>query len=386
MMRKGLLFLLLLMFVAVVAAAVSAQSDPEPVGLQKLREAVNLQAVTSLMNVSFAIAFLAGILSIFSPCTVAVVPAFIALTFKEKSAISKMTGVFFLGFSLSFIVLGLIIAYLGKLSFVYFQNDSSVLIQGIGFLLVVFGVLTVLGKGFTFINLKIRPGHDVPGVFAFGALFAVGWSACTGPVIAGILSIAAVLNNYAYAALLLFFYSLGIALPLFVMAFAYDRWNLAESRLVRGWEYKLNMFGQEFIIHTTKAVAGLLLILLGLLFIVFRGTTVLTVADLWGRMAVFIALMLAAWLVYRFVVAKFFGSSNVRHLLFAALVTAAVLGYVYLDSKFIISTVGYAELFDRVLLQNVKLFNIIGVAALLLFGFLTRVFVFRKGGKGEVKK
>ncbi|MBI2574313.1 cytochrome c biogenesis protein CcdA [Candidatus Woesearchaeota archaeon] len=309
-----------------------------PAGLQRLQEAVNLQAVTSLRNVSFAIAFLAGILSIFSPCTVAVVPAFIALTFKEKSAISRMTAVFFLGFSLSFIALGILIAYLGKVSFVFFQNDSAALIQGIGFLLVVFGVLTFLGKGFMFINLKIRPGHDVPGVFAFGALFAVGWSACTGPVIAGILSIAAVLNNYAYAALLLFFYSLGIALPLFVMAFAYDRYNLAGSRLVRGWEYNLRIFGQEFIIHTTKAAAGVLLILLGLLFIIFRGTTALTVADLWGRMAVFIALMLAAYIA------------------------------------------GYAELFDRVLLQNVNLFNIIGVLVLLLFLFLAWRFIFRTRG------
>ncbi|MBI2142647.1 cytochrome c biogenesis protein CcdA [Candidatus Woesearchaeota archaeon] len=358
-------------------AAVNAQS--EPVGLEKLREAVNLQAVTSLRNVSFAIAFLAGVLSIFSPCTVAVVPAFIALTFKEKRAVSKMTAVFFLGFSLSFMALGILIAYLGKVSFVYFQNDSAALIQGIGFLLVVFGALTFLGKGFTFINLKVKPGHDVPGVFAFGALFAVGWSACTGPVIAGILSIAAVLNNYAYAALLLFFYSLGIALPLFVMAFAYDRWNLAESRLVRGWEFRLHLFGQEFIIHTTKAAAGVLLILLGLLFIIFRGTTALTVADLWGRMAVFIALMLAAYIAYRLAVEKIVQNRNIRHLLFAALVVAAVLGYAYLDSRFVISTVGYAELFDRVLLQNVSLFNIIGVLVLLLFIFLAWRFIFRAG-------
>ncbi|GEM_PF-443484 len=376
MAGKSLFWILLLfLFLFAFVAAVSAQS--ESVGLQKLREAVNLQAVTSLRNVSFAIAFLAGILSIFSPCTVAVVPAFIALTFKEKSAISRMTAVFFLGFSLSFMALGILIAYLGKVSFVFFQNDSAALIQGIGFLLVVFGVLTFLGKGFMFINLKIRPGHDVPGVFAFGALFAVGWSACTGPVIAGILSIAAVLNNYAYAALLLFFYSLGIALPLFVMAFAYDRYNLAESRLVRGWEYNLRIFGQEFIIHTTKAAAGVLLILLGLLFIVFRGTTILTVADLWGRMVVFIALMLAAYLVYRFAVEKIVQNSNIRHLLFAVLVIVSIFGYVYLDSRFVISTVGYAELFDRFLLQNAKLFNVIGIAVLLLFLFLAWRFIFR---------
>ncbi len=339
------------------------------------RDSISLEPVADIRNVSFAIAFLGGVLSIFSPCTVAVLPAFISFAFKEKREISKMTAVFFLGFSLSFIALGLFIAYLGKLTFVYLQNsasdvNTSGLIMAIGFLLVLFGILTIFGKGFTFINLGFKPKHDVVGIFLFGAVFAVGWSACTGPIVAGILSVAAVFNNYAYSALLLFFYSLGIAIPLFFMAFAYDRYNLAESRLVKGREFSFSLLGHDFSIHTTKAVAGLMLVGLGILFIVFRGTTSLTNADLFGRLLVLALLLLFSYLLYIFVVKRLFPGDNARHIIFAFLFIGSVFLFFYLDSRFVLTTVGYAEFFDRIILQNNSVFNVIGIALLAGFGYL----------------
>ncbi|MBI3034323.1 cytochrome c biogenesis protein CcdA [Candidatus Woesearchaeota archaeon] len=338
----------------------------------------SLNAVTSLRNVSFIIAFLAGILSIFSPCTVAVLPSFIAYTFKEKREIAKMTGIFFLGFSASFIALGLLIAYLGKVSFVYFQNDSSLVIQVIGLILVFFGIMTFLGKGFTFLNFGIKPRHDFPGTFLFGMLFAVGWSACSGPVISGILSIAASFNDYTSAALLLFFYSLGIAIPLFVMAFAFDTYNLAENRLIRGKQFNFRMLGHEFIIHTTTAISGLMLIGLGVLFIAYKGTTVLTTADLFGRLIVFSIILLAAYLVYKAAITRVFTGSNARHIAFAALLMLSVAAFSYIDSHYVITTVGFAEDFDRLLLQNTQLFNIIGAAMLILFAALVWKFLLKR--------
>lgn len=371
-------WLFLLVFLAPVLFPVAFAASHLPPGLLNLQESVKLDAVTNLRNVSFAIAFLAGILSIFSPCTIAVLPAFLSYTFKEKREIAKMTGIFFLGFSLAFIILGLLIAYLGKVSFVYFQGSSSAFIQAIGFLLILFGILTILGRGFTFVNIGLKTKHDVPGVFLFGALFAVGWSACSGPVIAGILSIAAVLNNYIHSAMLLFFYSLGIAIPLFITAFMYDKYNLAENKWIKGKEFKMALLGQHFEVHTTKAVSGILLMALGLLFLIYRGTTILTTADLFGRLVVFSLLLLAAYVFFRIVVKRLVQSSNLRHISFAFLLIGTILLFLYFDSRFIITTVGYAEFFDRLLLQNVAVFNSVGVALLVLFVYACWHFIFRR--------
>ncbi len=332
------------------------------------RDLIDVPILSDLKNISFAIAFLGGVLSIFSPCTVAVVPAFLSYAFKEKRQVGRVTIAFFLGFSSAFIVLGLLIAYLGKISFVYFQNTSSDIIVVIGFLLVIFGLMSFFGRGFTFISLGLRPKHDFFGLFLFGVLFAVGWSACSGPIIAGIISIAAAFSNYAYSALLLFFYSLGIAVPLFFMAFAYDAYKLSENPLIRGKSFHFSVLGNEFNIHSTNAVSGLMLIGLGVLFIFYKGTTVLTGLDLLGRFIVLVLLIVFAYIAYRLIVVRVVSGSNARHVVFFMLFIGAVLGFRYLDSKYVITTVGYAEFFDRVMLQNSLFFNIFGV--LFLFGFL----------------
>ncbi|MBI3051935.1 cytochrome c biogenesis protein CcdA [Candidatus Woesearchaeota archaeon] len=344
-----------------------------------LQDFARIEAITKLRDVSFAIAFLGGVLSIFSPCTVAVLPAFLSYTFKERREVLKMTSFFFLGFSVAFVILGIVIAYLGKVTYVYFQNESGAFIQAIGFLLLLFGIMTILGRGFTFLSLGMKPRHDVPGVMLFGGLFAVGWSACTGPIIAGILSIAAVLNNFAYAALLLFFYSLGIAVPLFVMAYFYDRHNLAEHPIIRGREFSFSLFGQDFSVHTTKALAGLMLVTLGLVFIFFRGTTVLTQADLLARMALMLVLLAFAWLLYRQLVCRLIKLQNIRHLSLVLLVALSVVAYLYVNSRVHLTTVGLTEDLDRVLLQHSGLFSLLGIVLLAILAALGWVLLRKRG-------
>src|SRR3989339_1527897 len=84
-----------------------------PTNLENLKKAEIDQAQLSLRSISFIIAFIAGILSLLSPCILPTVPAFFAYTFKEKSSITKMTLVFFAGFAVVFMILGMIAAYLG---------------------------------------------------------------------------------------------------------------------------------------------------------------------------------------------------------------------------------------------------------------------------------
>src|SRR3989338_2191148 len=190
-----------------------------------------------------------------------------------------MTLVFFIGFALVFVVLGLIASAIGQtLSSLQFSSTKTfVLIAGI--LLVIFGIMTILGKGFTFIKIEKKTGHDIFGIFSFGVLFGLGWSACLGPVLAGILLIASTFHNYFYAGALLFFYSLGLFVPLFLISILFDKYNLTQKAWLKGKEYEVKIFGKTFFIHTTKVIAGILLIASGLTFIIFNGTNVINTLD-----------------------------------------------------------------------------------------------------------
>src|SRR3989338_8076153 len=248
-------------------------------GLQKITEYSQQQAVFYLQNLSFFVAFIGGMISVLLPCTLAILPAFFAYTFKERKEITKMTLVFFAGFSMIFIVLGIFAAAIGETltSIQILETKNLIFISGA--LLIVFGIMTILGKGFSFIKIDKKTGHDIAGIFTFGILFGLGWSACLGPVLAGILLIASTFHNYFYSAALLFFYSLGLFVPLFLISILFDKYNLTQKAWVKGKEFEVKIFGKTFFMHTTKIVAGILLIASGLTFIVFNGTSVINNLD-----------------------------------------------------------------------------------------------------------
>jgi len=248
-------------------------------GLQKITEYSQQQAVFYLQNLSFFVAFIGGMISVLLPCTLAILPAFFAYTFQERKEITKMTLVFFAGFSMIFIVLGIFAAAIGETltSIQILETKNLIFISGA--LLIVFGIMTILGKGFSFIKIDKKTGHDIAGIFTFGILFGLGWSACLGPVLAGILLIASTFHNYFYSAALLFFYSLGLFVPLFLISILFDKYNLTQKAWVKGKEFEVKIFGKTFFMHTTKIVAGILLIASGLTFIVFNGTSVINNLD-----------------------------------------------------------------------------------------------------------
>src|SRR3989338_6398715 len=253
-----------------------------PTNLENLKKAEIDQAQLSLRSISFIIAFIAGILSLFSPCILPTIPAFFAYTFKEKRSITKMTGIFFLGFAIIFVILGMIASSIGA-SLASFPNEYYFLPVIGGLFLLLMGILEIFGKGFSSI-LKIRAkSHDQAGIFTMGVAFAVGWSACLGPILFGILSIAAVLGNYVYAAFLMLFYSLGIFVPIFILSFFYDKYNFGKSRIIRG--KSVSIAGKKF--HSTHLIAGVVMIAMGLIFIFYEGTAVVNTMDLTGTKQLF---------------------------------------------------------------------------------------------------
>src|SRR5512142_688845 len=133
------------------------------VGVLSLRDAGAEAAIpngqSSLLILAPA-AFLAGIFSFLSPCTLPILPAYFAFTFQaRRDRVVLMTIAFFLGLATTMVVLGATTTALSQLLFQYLPT-----ITVIGGLVVIgFGIMSVLGKGFAGAQLLDRPTASVTG-------------------------------------------------------------------------------------------------------------------------------------------------------------------------------------------------------------------------------
>src|SRR3989338_7900638 len=243
-----------------------------PEGLLKAQESNLEQANNYLHTITFIVAFLAGILTILSPCILPLFPAFFAYTFKDRINITKATLAFFLGFTFSFMGLGLLAVAIFKTSLVVLQIKMSILVR-------IFG------------------------------LFLIG------------LGIMAILNNYLQILGLIFMYSFGIFVPLFILSFFYDKYQLHKKSWVKGKEIEILLFNQTIKTYTTKVLSGVLFILLGIVFLIggntsaFNGFNFLGIRDyfyilqdkisvvipIYLQIISFLIIILFIYLIWRFI-------------------------------------------------------------------------------------
>lgn len=223
-----------------------------------------------MLDVSFPIAFTAGLVSFFAPCVIPLLPAYIAyltgvsplnLQRVELAPYLKKLLVasffFSIGFSLVFVILGTAAFGLGAILRRY---DDVVRIIG-GTLILIFGASS-LGlfslPRVSFANQLALPkwAERLWGArpFLIGIIFATTWTSCVGVVLGSILALAAISKTVLSGALLLFVYSLGILFPFVVSAVAIAALPHYFSSIKK---------------HSGAAnkVAGLLLIVLGVLLI-----------------------------------------------------------------------------------------------------------------------
>ena len=260
-------FFFILLFILLLFTAVSAFDLP--IGLQKILEYNQEQAGYYFDTITFFIAFLGGLLALLSPCTLAILPMYFSYGLKEQSTLH--TFAFFLGFTTVFILLGLIASALGQ-SLISFQTNNGLWVSLVGILLVVFGASQILGKSFALMPLKVFHAKNLFGVFVLGILFAFGWTACTGPILGGVLLIASVLGSYVKVSLLMFFYALGNFVPFFLLSFAIDGFRLSEISWIKGKIVSFTLLGKKFETHSTQIFSGALLVFMGLIFLFFQGT------------------------------------------------------------------------------------------------------------------
>lgn len=209
------------------------------------------------------ISFIAGVLSFISPCTLPILPAYFAFTFQsDRKRIATMTLAFFLGLALIFSLLGASSSALGSL-----LNSNIILLTRIGgALLLVFGIMSILGRGFTGPQFQANRSATFGGSFLFGATFGLGLTPCVGPILAGLLTIAAG-QSVARGTSMLFVYALGVGLPLMLVSTLIgDRpRDSLIWRGLRGKGWHVNVLGRWSLhLHSTSIISGLLFLVLGI--------------------------------------------------------------------------------------------------------------------------
>lgn len=258
-MKKVWLLGILLLVVPLVAA----QDLPE--GVLKIIEYREHLAA----SITFFVAFLAGVISFTSPCGFVVLPTFFSFLFKERRKAVTMTAFFCLGLTLAFTVLGVAAALLGQ----FINQFKQPFAVASGFIFIIFGIMIFLNKGFTWGQFKMTGAKSAIGMTFMGFCFALGWTPCVGPVLGGILLLAANAGTIVSGTSYLIFYALGVSLPLLLVAMLADKFDLANKAWIRGKVITFHIFGKEIVTHTYNIISAIILIFIGIVMITWKGTT-----------------------------------------------------------------------------------------------------------------
>lgn len=231
-------------------------------------------------------AFLGGLASLLSPCSALLLPSFFAYAFDRTRLLILRTFAFWVGLCAVLVPLG---AGVGALGSVVTRYRGEVTVIG-GLVLIGFGLMTLLGKGFGVSGMQRMTARiNISGtvsVLALGAVYGLA-GFCAGPLLGAVLTMSAMGADPVYGALLMAIYALGMATPLFLLAWLWDRFKLSERTWLRGRPVRLGPIET----HTTSLLTGAMFIALGVVFLFTDGT-----ANLGGVLSVDAQYDLQVWL------------------------------------------------------------------------------------------
>ncbi len=217
-----------------------------------------------MLDISYAGAALAGLLSFFTPCILPMVPFY--LCYMAGLSMNELRGdggiapgaqkrlvissVFFaLGVTTIFVLLGMGATALGQ-AFAQWRQPLSYVAAGI---LLLFGLhfLGVVRIPLLYREARVESTAEpttIIGAYVMGLAFGFGWTPCVGPALAAILMVASGMGSVAEGALLLMVYGLAMTAPFIVAAlFARPFLNWVQSK-------------RKYMGYVEKAMGGMLIL------------------------------------------------------------------------------------------------------------------------------
>ncbi|MBD0293081.1 MAG: cytochrome c biogenesis protein CcdA [Jiangellaceae bacterium] len=195
--------------------------------------------LTGSLLVAVPVAALAGLVSFLSPCVLPLVPGYLSyvtglsgieLAAGRRARVVLGALLFVLGFSVVFVSYGALFGGLGAV----LREFAEPITRVMGVVLILLGLVYagwVPGGGRAW-RSRISPAVGLAGAPLVGALFGIGWTACTGPTLAAVQALAFDDGSATRGALLSLSYCLGLGAPFVVAAVAYRR-ALGALRWVR---------------------------------------------------------------------------------------------------------------------------------------------------------
>jgi cytochrome c-type biogenesis protein len=218
------------------------------------------------VGVGLAGAFLGGLLTLLSPCSVMLLPAFFSYAFTGFGVLAARTGVFYLGLITTLVPLGLLAGSVGGL----ISTHRSMLVMAASIVVIVLGAIQLLGIPLPGLGrLDGHGGASGVSVYLLGTVYGMG-SVCAGPILGAVFTLAAVSQSALYGGVVLLVFAAGMVLPLLVLAFAWDRVPKLRDWL-RPRQVRIGAWSNAW----ASVIGGAVTILLGVLLMLTDGTLAL---------------------------------------------------------------------------------------------------------------
>ena len=210
--------------------------------------------------IELIVAFGAGLISFLSPCVLPLIPGYISYIsgssfneLVEKKSINLFPIILFtIGFSIVFIIFGAASTFLGQ---VLLQNSYELRIAaGLTIIVLSLHIIGIINIKFLNYEKRIQTNSNtsIYSPILIGMAFAFGWTPCIGPILGSILVLAATEESLNKGILLLFSYSLGLAIPFILSGYLIPRFFIFSKNCKKN-------------INLVSKIGGIILLITGLL-------------------------------------------------------------------------------------------------------------------------
>ncbi|WP_432978764.1 cytochrome c biogenesis CcdA family protein [Dactylosporangium sp. CA-233914] len=217
------------------------------------------------MDVGLLGALLGGVLTLLSPCSAMLLPAFFSYAFTSASLLISRTAVFYLGLITTLVPLGVLAGTVGA----FVNQHRYVFVTVAAVVVIMLGLIMLANVPIPGLSRGGAEGTSAASVYALGTIYGLA-GVCAGPLLGAVLTVAAVGGNALYGGIVLLVFAAGMTLPLLVLALLWGRLPFVRG-LVRPRGIRLGRWSNTW----TGVVGGALTVAIGVLLLATDGTTAL---------------------------------------------------------------------------------------------------------------